>query len=86
MKTMKTLKNIAMLAILTGMIITSCQKESTSPSFSSLGVKIQATNKSFSVPKSPSAAPLIFHFITKSFSSFHHAKGLIFLKERDQIQ
>jgi uncharacterized membrane protein YgcG len=51
---MKTLKFFAVLAIATGMMVTSCKKESSTPSQSAtaLGVKLQATNKSFSLLKS----------------------------------
>ena len=51
---MKTLKIFAVLALATGMVVTSCNKESSTPSKSAtaLGVKIQATNKSFSLLKS----------------------------------
>jgi hypothetical protein len=53
---MKALKHFAMVAIATAMMITSCSKESDNPSAGSLGVKIQATDKSFSVLKSTSLA------------------------------
>lgn len=51
MKIMKTIKILGVLVVSAGMMFTSCTKSS-SPSTSSLGVKIQATNKAFSVLKS----------------------------------
>jgi hypothetical protein len=51
MKIMKAIKILAVLAVSAGMMFTSCKKSS-GPSASSLGVKIQATNKTFSVLKS----------------------------------
>ncbi len=53
---MKSLKIIALLAIVTGITLVSCQKESLDPTASSLGVKIQATNRSFLVLKSALAS------------------------------
>ena len=51
---MKTLKIVAILAIATGIMLTSCKKESSTPSKSAtaIGVELQATNKSFSLLKS----------------------------------
>jgi hypothetical protein len=60
MKNMKSLKIIAMLAIATGITLASCQKDSLDPTASSLGVKIQATNKSFQVLKSTWASTPAF--------------------------
>jgi hypothetical protein len=52
---MKTLKIFAVLVMVTtGLTVTSCTKESASPSATSLVVRIQATNKSFSILKSAS--------------------------------
>lgn len=53
---MKSLKFFALLAIATGITVVSCQKESLDPTASSLGVKIQATNRSFQVLKSALAS------------------------------
>ena len=57
---MKALKIIALLAIATGITVVSCQKESLDPTASSLGVKIQATNKSSLVLKSALASTPAF--------------------------
>jgi hypothetical protein len=56
MKTMKTFRNFALLSLAAGMLAISCSKDSTNPSSTSLGVKMQATNKSFSLFKSTSLA------------------------------
>jgi len=49
---MKAFRNFALLSLVTGTLVTSCSKDTTSPSATSLGVKIQAINKSFSLLKS----------------------------------
>jgi hypothetical protein len=54
--TMKTLRNFALLSLVTGILVTSCSKDTTTPSATSLGVKMQATNKSFSLLKSTALA------------------------------
>jgi hypothetical protein len=51
MKTMKT-TIIAILSFVTVLMVTSCSKDSTGPSTASIGVKMQATNKSFFLLKS----------------------------------
>lgn len=51
MRTMKTLKMIVGLALITVITITSCKKESNNPSSTSLEFKMQATNKSTSLLK-----------------------------------
>jgi hypothetical protein len=56
MTIMKTLKNFALLSFASAMLVTSCSKDSTNPATTSLGVKVQATNKSFSLLKSTSLA------------------------------
>ena len=53
---MKTLKKIIVLAVLVGMIFTSCKKDSAKSS-SSLRVKIHASNKTFSLLKAGSLTP-----------------------------
>jgi len=59
MNTMKALKFFTLLAVVSVMIATSCKKDASGPSTNSatsLGVKIQAINKSFSLLKSISLA------------------------------
>lgn len=53
---MKTFRNFALLSLVTGILVTSCSKDSTAPTTTSLGVKMQATNKSFSLLKSTALA------------------------------
>jgi hypothetical protein len=53
---MKTLRNFALLAFVTGMILASCSKDTTDSAATSLGIKMQAINKSFSLLKSASLA------------------------------
>ncbi len=55
---MKTLKMIVVLAIVVGMISTSCEKDSIQSS--SLGVKIMATNNTFSLLKAGSLVTPVF--------------------------
>jgi hypothetical protein len=55
-KTMKAFRNFALLSLVTGILVTSCSKDTTSPSTTSLGVKMQAINKSFSLLKSTALA------------------------------
>ncbi len=52
MKTMKAFRNFAMLSLVTGILVTSCSKDTSAPSSTSLGVKMQATNRSFFLLKS----------------------------------
>jgi hypothetical protein len=63
---METLKILAVLALATGMMVTSCKKETSSPAKSptSLGVKLQATNKSFTLLKSALATTPSFTWDT----------------------
>lgn len=53
---MKTFRNSAVLALATGMMFSSCKKESGVTSASTLGLKIQATNKTFSLLKAANVA------------------------------
>jgi hypothetical protein len=82
MKTMKAYRNFALLSIVTGMLLISCSKDTTSPSTTSLGIKMQATNKSFSLLKSSALA-------TPSFvwdSSFIVVSKIEFEAEKDESQ
>ena len=51
---MKTIKFFTVMVLLAGMVFTSCKKEPASSTVTSLKVKMQATNKSFSIYKSAS--------------------------------
>lgn len=51
---MKTIRFFAVMVLVAGMVFTSCKKEPASSTATSLKVKMQATNKSFSVYKSAS--------------------------------
>jgi hypothetical protein len=53
---MKTFRNFALLSFIAGILATSCSKDSSNPSTTSLGVKVQAINKSFSLLKSTALA------------------------------
>ena len=61
---MKSLKNIALLLFVSVLLLISCKKSSDSPSATSLGVQIQATNKSFSLLKSATLATPSFTWDT----------------------
>lgn len=52
MTIMRTFRNFAMLSLTAGIMATSCSKDSSNPSDASLGIKVQAINKSFSLLKS----------------------------------
>ena len=56
MKTMKTLRNFAMLTLVAGIMLSSCSKDNTNPSSKTLGVVIQATGKSFSLKSTGATA------------------------------
>jgi hypothetical protein len=58
--TMKSLKNFVLFSFVAGIIVTSCSKDTTNPATTSLGVKMQATNKSFSLLKSAGLATPAF--------------------------